>query len=185
MKLLTGSIALVVAVFFLLILQEFFPPLRGLNGARIVLVPMVFCYFALAAPTWAMLLAAVYTGLLTDLMYLHVVNGQVEIGLGWSIVFFVLFGLFAHGFQPAFQRGHWWLHVALAAAGTCAFLALQFAMISFRRPGFIFNDLVVWRILAPGLVAAVFAPLLHLIVVQCGHFFPEITREPGRYRSPR
>lgn len=183
MKLLVGFIALVVAVFFALILQEFFSPLRAFHGARILLVPMIFCYFALAAPTWAMLLAAVYTGFLTDLMYLHVVNGQVEIGLGWSMVFFVIFGLFAHGFQPAFRRGHWWLHVVLTAAGTCAFLALQFAMISFRRPGFIINDVAAWRMIAPGLVAALLAPFLHVAVVQCGHFFPEITRNPGRYRT--
>lgn len=183
MKLLIGFLALVVAVFFLLILQEFLPPLHWFYGARIVLVPMVFCYFALAAPTWAMCLAAVYTGFLTDLMYLHIVNGQVEIGLGWSMVFFVFFGLFAHGFQPAFLRGHWWLHVALTALGTCAFLGLQYVMISFRRSGFVFNDLVVWRILAPGLLAAILAPLVHLAVVQCGHFFPELTRNHGRYRS--
>jgi cell shape-determining protein MreD len=185
MKLLAGSFAFLMAVFFLLILQEFFPPVLSLHGARIVLVPMVFCYFALAAPAWTMLLAAVYTGFLTDLMYLHFVDGQVEIGLGWSIVFFVLFGLFAHGFQPAFLRGRWWLHVGLTALGTCSFLALQYAMISFRREGLILNELVAWRILAPGLVAAVLAPFVHLLVVQCRHFFPEITQEPGRYRSPR
>ncbi len=62
----------------------------------------------------------------------------------------MIFGLLAHGFHPAFQRGHWWLHTLIAAVGTSLYLALQYAMISFRREGFVFNELVVWRILALG-----------------------------------
>lgn len=172
MKLATGLFSAALAVFLLLILQEFFPAVQSFHGARILLVPTVFFYVALAAPTWAMLLMAAYTGLLTDLMYLHIVDGQVEIGLGWSIVFFVVFGLLAHGFQPAFRRGHWWIHILVAAAGTCAFLAGQYAMISFRRQGLVFNEVVAWRILAPGLFAALAAPLVHLLVVYASHFFP-------------
>lgn len=182
MKLTTGLLAAIIGMFVILILEQFIPPLRALNGARVVLLPMLFCYVALAAPTWAVLLMAVYTGLLSDLMYLHIVDGRVEIGLGWSIVYFVFFGLLAHGFQPGFLRGHWWLHVALSAVGTIVLLALQYAMISFRRQGFVFNDLVAWRILAPGLIAAVFAPLVHLLVVQCSHFFPEFPRGTAGYR---
>jgi len=186
MKLTAGLVSAALAVFFLLIIQEFIPPVHAMHGARVVLVPMVFCYVALAAPTWAMLLMAVITGLLTDLMNLHIVDGQVEIGLGWSILYFVVFGLLAHGFQPAFLRGQWWIHLLLAAFGTCAFLALQYAMICFRRQGIVFNELVVWRILAPGLIAAVFAPLLHLLVVQCNHFFPSAARSgAASYRARR
>ena len=172
MKLAAGWAGLAVAIFFALVVAEFIPPLHGLNGARVILVPMLFCYGALALPLWAMLPLALYTGLLTDLSSLQVVNGHVEIALGWSIVYFVLFGLFAHGFQPAFFRGHWWLHLLLGAVGTSLFLALQYAMISFRREGFVFNELVAWRILAPGLIAALFAPIVHLIAVQTGQLFP-------------
>ncbi len=77
--------------------------MRFFHGARVFLVPMLFCYGALAMPFWAMLLMAVYTGFLTDLAYLNVTDGHVEIALGWSIVVFVFFGLFAHGLQPAFR----------------------------------------------------------------------------------
>jgi len=172
MKLAAGWAAMAVAIFFALVVPEFIPPLHGLNGARVVLVPMLFCYGALAMPLWAMLPLALYSGLLTDLASLQAVNGHVEIALGWSIVYFVLFGLLAHGFQPAFLRGHWWLHILLGAAGTSLFLALQYAMICFRREAFFFNDLVAWRILAPGLIAALFAPIVHLIAVQAGQLFP-------------
>ncbi len=185
MKLATGWLAAALAVFIALIIQEFIPPIDALHGARVLLVPMLFCYAALAMPAWAMLLFAVYTGMLTDLATLQIVDGRVEIALGWSIVYFVLFGLLAHGFQPAFLRGHWWLHLLLGALGTCAFLALQYAMICFRREELIFNELVAWRILAPGLIAAIIAPLVHLLVYQCRQFFPDLPGEAGEYRLIR
>ena len=184
MRLALGLAIGALTIFFVFIIQEFIPPIHGLRGARVLLIPMVFCYAAMVLPTWAMLLFATFTGLVTDLMYLHIVDGQVEIGLGWSIVFFVLFGLFAHGFQPAFLNGKWWLHVLLSALGTCLFLALQYVMICFRRQGIVFNETVVWRILAPGLIAAVFAPLVHLLVVQYHHFFPDLS-PTSRFRPRR
>lgn len=180
-----GAVVLVLGVFFSFIIQEFIPPIQVLRGARVLLVPMLFCYAAMVMPAWLMLLMAFFTGFLTDLNYLHVVDGQVEIGLGFSIVFFVLFGLLANGFQPAFRRGHWWLHIVLSAIGTSVFLLLQFAMISFRREDFVFNELVVWRILGPGLVAGLLSPLLHLIVVQASQFLPDDINTIGGYRSER
>lgn len=185
MRLAVGAVVLVVGVFFSFIIQEFLPPIQILHGARVLLVPMLFCYAAMVMPTWLMLLMAFFTGFLTDLNYLHVVDGQVEIGLGFSIVFFVLFGLLANGFQPAFRRGHWWLHIILSAVGTSVFLLLQFAMISFRREGFVFNELIVWRILGPGLVAGILSPLLHLVVVQASQFLPDDINTIGGYRSER
>ena len=185
MRLLISAAALVIGVFRAYVVQAFLPPVGFLHGARVILVPMIFCYAAMVFPTWAMVLAAFYTWLLTDLAYLHVVDGQVEIGLGFSIVFFVVFGLLANGFQPAFRRGHWWIHILLSALGTSAFLAAQFLMISFRREGLVFNELVVWRILGPGLVAGVLAPLFHLIVYQASQFLPPEFDRMTAYRTPR
>ncbi len=181
MKLGIGWFSLALAIFVALVIQEFIPPLRFLHGARVFLVPMLFCYGALAMPFWAMLLMAIYAGLLTDLAHLNVVDGHVEIALGWSIVLFVFFGLFAHGLQPAFIRGRWWVHVLLAAVCTCLFLALQFVMICFRRQGVFFNETVAWRILAPGFIAAILAPLVHLTVVKAAPY----VHGPMRLRPSR
>ena len=181
MKLAIGWFSLALAIFLALIIQEFIPPLRFLHGARVFLVPMLFCYGALSMPFWAMLLMAIYAGFLTDLAHLNVVNGHVEIALGWSIVVFVFFGLFAHGLQPAFLRGRWWVHVLLSAVCTCVFLALQFVMISFRRQGFFFNEMVAWRILAPGVIAAAIAPFVHLGVVKISPY----VHGPARLRPFR
>jgi hypothetical protein len=166
MKLAVGWLSLAVAIFLAVIVQEFIPPVRFLHGARIVLVPMLFCYGALAMPFWATLLMAAYTGFLVDLASLNVVDGHVEIALGWSIVVFVFFGLFAHGLQPAFVSGRWWLHVLLSGLCTALFLALQFIMICFRRQGIFFNQTVAWLIVTPGLFAAALSPLVHLTVTK-------------------
>ena len=183
MRLAIGSAAFGVVVFLSFGIQEMIPPLTFLHGARVLLVPLLFCYAALSLPAWAVMLAALYTGFLTDLAFLHVVDGQVEIGLGFSIVFFVFFGLLANGFQPAFRRGHWWIHTLLSALGTSVFLALQFGMISLRRESFVFNELVLWRILGSGAVAAALSPLLHLLVVQAAQFLPPDFRSLDTYHD--
>ncbi|MFZ4779989.1 MAG: hypothetical protein ACOYM3_31925 [Terrimicrobiaceae bacterium] len=173
MKTFVGLLSVTLGVFLALLLQEVLPGVNVLHGARFVFVPMIFCYAAMALPFPAMLLAAVITGFLTDLMYLHVVGGRVEIALGCSIVYFVIYGSLANGFRPAFLRGHWWPVIPLSAIGTSGFLLMQFLMITLRREGFVFDEAVIWRVLAPGLLAALFSPILHSIVRPFALLIPE------------
>lgn len=185
MKLATGLAALFLLIFLSFAVQEFLPPLAFLHDARVLLVPLLFCYGAIAFPGWAMILLALFTGLCTDLMNLQVEGARVEIALGWSIVYFVLFGALAHGFQPAFLRGQWWIYVVLSALGTSTLLAAQYAMICFRREGFVFNEIVAWRILGPGLIAAALSPLLLLAAHGLSRFYPDEPALPKPYRSRR
>lgn len=171
MKTLVGLAALFAGVFAAFLLQQALPAINMLHGARFVFVPMLFCYAAMVLPFPVMLTAAFYTGLLTDLMYLHVVGGHVEIALGWSIVYFVIFGSIANGLRSAMQEGTWWPFIPLSALGTSVFLFLQFAMITMRRETFVFEQAVLWRILAPGMIAALLAPLLHLAIKPFSYFF--------------
>jgi len=148
------------AIFLAFPVQDFLPPLGFAHGARILLVPVIFCYGALVLPFPGAMALAAYTGLLCDLAYSHVVDGRVEIAVGWSIVIFVIFGLFAQGFQPAFRRGQWWLHIPFSMVATSLYLALQFVMISFRREGVAFGEVTAWRILGSGLAAGLLSPLV-------------------------
>ncbi len=162
MKDVLRGIIFALCIFLALIAQEFIPPVHALRGAHVLLVPTLFCLAAIAYSPWMMLALAVFTGFILDLMNIHIVGGRVEIALGWSIVYFVLLGLLCHGFQPAFLRGRWWIHTCLAVVSTSLYLALQYVMISFRREGIVLNDMVFWRIVGPGLIAAVIAPLIYL-----------------------
>lgn len=182
MKTAAGLISLFVAVFFATVVLDFVPPLAVLHGARIVLIPMFFCYAALALPFPAMLAAAVLTGLFVDLSSLQVLDGgHVEIALGWSIFYFVIFGSFAQGFRQMFLDGHWWVYVLLSGVGTSLLLALQFLMITARRDSLVINELVAWRILAPGAVAILLAPLVHLVVALLSSLFPQYLSERDAY----
>lgn len=172
-------LSLFVGVFAAFLFQEALPAVDSLYGARVLFVPAIFCYAAMGLPFPVMLVAAVYTGFLTDLMYLHVVGGQVEIALGWSIVYFVALGCLSNGFRPGMLRGHWWPAIPLGALGTSALLFLQFVMISLRREGFVFEESVVWRIIAPGLLAAIFVPILHMAARAVRPLFYSLERTPG------
>jgi hypothetical protein len=159
---------LVVAIFLSFPVQEWIPPIPFFHGARILFFPALFACGALMLPYPATLLLAITTGLLTDAAYLHVVGGQVEIAAGWSIVFFVIFGSVAHGFEPSVRKGWWWLVIPLAGVGTASLLALQFVMIALRREGFVFSEVAAGRILGAGLAAAALAPLFHFAIRAAG-----------------
>lgn len=173
MKSAIGVLCVCAGVFVSLLLQQALPAVNVLQGARFVFVPMIFCCGAISLPFSGMLFAAFVTGFLSDLMYLNVVGGRVEIAMGCSIVFFVIYGSIANGFRPSFSRGHWWPLVPLSALGTSAYLLMQFAMISLRREGFVFEEAILWRIFAPGLLAALFSPLLHVVVRPFAALIPE------------
>jgi len=178
MKQAFAFVVLIVAIFVSFTLQEWLPGIHSFLGARWLFVPTLFCFGALTFSFPAMVALAVYTGLLTDLAYMNVAAGQVEIALGWSIVYFVTVGILIRGFQPAYTRGHWWILIPVSVVVTAAFLALQFAMISLRREGLVFNEVVFWRIAGAGLLAGIFAPFVSLVVWQAGQW----TGGPARQR---
>jgi hypothetical protein len=97
--------------------------------------------------------------------------GKLKSRSGSSIVFFVIFGSIASGFQPALkERNVWpsWLSVGSAPPDT----SLQFLAITAQRGGFIWESAVTWRILAPGLMAALVAPLFYWTLSQTGPLDP-------------
>lgn len=182
MKPVIGALATCLGVFVAFLVQQSLPGIHVLQGARLVFVPMIFCYAAMVLPFPAMLVVAAFTGFLSDLMYLHIVAGQVEIALGCSIVFFVIFGCMANGVRVSYLRGRWWPVIPLSIVCTSSYLLMQFAMISLRRESFFFDPAVLWRIFAPGLLAGLFAPLLHVIVRPFATLIPE---KPWRTRTYR
>jgi hypothetical protein len=176
-KVLIDLAALFVGVILAFIVQDALPPMEDFHFAHVLLVPMVFCLAAMHLPFVAMLGAAFYTGFLSDLMYLHVVGGKVEIPLGSSIVYFVIFGSIASGFQPAMKSRNVLPFVLLSGIGTSGYLLLQFLVITLQRGGFLWESAVSWRIIAPGLMAALIAPLFYWTLSQIDRFIPDGSRQ--------
>jgi len=157
-------IYLVLAEFVSLALQEYIPPLP--YGARILLMPLVFFYAALAVPPPGMLFLAFTGGFMWDaLVATQMVDGSLEISLGWSIVLYAALGAIMSGFRPLFQRGHGWeIHCLLSGPLLCIFVLSEYLMITFRRGGFIFPKIIWWRIGGEGLAAMIVSPFLFLVL---------------------
>ncbi|MEI6351066.1 MAG: hypothetical protein WCP06_08165 [Verrucomicrobiota bacterium] len=164
---------LVLSSFAALVVQHFIPPLAFLEGARVVIMPLILFYGALALPFGLMLALAFACGLMWDCLTSQVVTTgmgtgttpTVEMALGWSILLYATLGGLMSGFRPLFQRGRWEIHCLMSGILTSLILLVEFLMISVRRAAleeapFVFTREVWWRIGGPGLIALFIAPVL-------------------------
>lgn len=155
---------LLLSMFFALILQHFIGPLPVIH-ARVMLMPMVVFYGALAMPIAGMLALAFCGGLMWDALHTQYIDGAPEISAGWSIIVYAALGAIMNGFRPLFQRGRWEIHCLLTGGCTSCLVLIEYLMITIRRQPvqFIFNHDAWWRIGGAGLVAAFLAPLVFFL----------------------
>jgi hypothetical protein len=175
---------LLAAMFVALVVQHFIGPLPVI-GARVLLMPIVMFYGALALPTPGMLVLAFCGGLMWDALHTQVVEGNVEIALGWSIVLYATLGALMGGFRPLFQRGRWEIHCLLTGVCTSMIVLCEYLMITFRREPvvFIFNKEVWWRIGGAGQIAAFLAPLFFFTFNYIA-FLVGYDTQPERHAKP-
>jgi len=152
-------VILVAGLFLSLVGQEFIPPLTWLHGARVLIMPVVMFYGALALPYWGMLALAFIGGFMWDAMITQVVDSTVEISLGWSILLYAALGAIMSGFRPLFQRGRWEVHCLASGVFTSVIVLAEYLMLTIRRGGFIFPNEIWWRIGGSGIIAALLAPV--------------------------
>ncbi|MEO6848590.1 MAG: hypothetical protein ABI443_12785 [Chthoniobacterales bacterium] len=168
MKNVTIFFSLLVCIFLSLIIEQFIPPLRVFGSARVDLVPIFFCYGALLLPFPFAILLAFLTGLFVDLSTLQFSGGHVEIALGWSIFFYVLFASLLQGFRPFFLRGRWEVHAFASGIYAVLFITAQFVMITFRRGGIEVSPLVISKILVPGSICFLLSPVVYFSAKMMG-----------------
>lgn len=153
-------LVLVVALFSSLIAQHFIPPLPWLHFARVLLMPIVLFYGALAMPFAGMLALAFLAGFMWDALTAQIVDANVEIAMGWSILLYAALGSIMSGFRPLFQRGRWEVHCLLSGLLTSVIVLAEYLMISFRRGGLTFGPEIWWRIGGAGVIALFLAPFV-------------------------
>lgn len=151
---------LLVAIYVALITQEYLPALGFLHGAHLLIVPVLFCLGALTFSFPAMIGLAVLTGLLSDLALLHTLGDHVEIGLGWSILYYVFAGTAIHSLHMLFPAARWEVHCLSSGAITLMLVVFQYTMVCLRRGSFYFDAAVFWHIFGPALLAIFLAPPL-------------------------
>jgi hypothetical protein len=152
---------LLVLMFLALVVQHYIGPLPTI-GARVLLMPIVMFYGAVAMPTAAMLTLAFCGGLMWDLLHTQLVDGEVEIGLGWSIVLYAALCGLMSGLRPLFQRGRWEIHCILCGICVAIVVLAEYLMLSIRRQpvSFVFNEEIWWRIGGAGVTAMLLAPFI-------------------------
>lgn len=147
------TLVLFITIYLALLAQEFIPPAPFLDGARLLLVPALFCYGALWLSFPGVLMLALYTGLLSDLSLLQVDGNQVEIGLGWTMLFYVFIGSVLHILRQTFPTLRWEIHSLASGSITLLLLLAQYLMVCLRRESFFVDGTVFWQIMGPALMA--------------------------------
>jgi hypothetical protein len=163
-------VILVCTMFTSLVVQHFIPPLPGpwFEGARVLLMPLVMFYGALAMPYGAMLALTFLAGFMWDALNTQILTlsvdmvsqPAVEISLGWSIILYAVLGSIMNGLRPLFRRGRWEVHCLLSGIFTSLIVLTEFLMITFRRGSPVFPDAIWERVLGAGVMASMLAPLI-------------------------
>lgn len=175
---------LLVTLVLALVLQHFLPSVPTIQ-ARVFLLPIIMFYGAVALPTWGMLALAFAGGLMWDLLHTQFIDGNVEIGVGWSIVLYAVLCAIMSGFRPLFQRGRWEIHCILCGVLTAVIVLAEYLMLSIRRQPvqFVFDEPIWWRIGGAGLTAMFLAPFvffgLNYLAYLVG-YDPQPDRKPQR-----
>jgi hypothetical protein len=165
-------LVLILLIFLSLIFQLYIPPMIFLKGAAILFVPALLFYGSLTFPLPLVLVLVFLTGLWYDLQTIPLGSGRPDYVIGTSIVIYLIPAMIIHGFRPLFIKKGWGVLLVLAelaAILTPFCLLAQYAIISFERSDFFFSDVIVWRILGPGLIAMVTTPFVFLFLSSLSH----------------
>lgn len=155
------ALVLVVAAYVAVIVQDFLPPMPFFADAHILLLPILVCYALLWMPFPAALAFALYAGLIGDLAMAHIDGTQVEIGLGWSMLYYVLLAAALRFTHIPFR---WETHCLVSGMATLFLLIVQYLMVSLRRESFILDGVMGAKIAGPAVAALLLAPIFHLIL---------------------
>jgi hypothetical protein len=159
-------LVLVLFICLVSIFQIYIPPLIWLKEAPILLHPAFLFYGCLTLPFAQTLSLIFLTGLLNDVLTVPFAQ-ESNFNIGTSILLYLVPGLILHGLRPVFLQGRWFTGflLALLAAILTPLPSLgQYAIISFERRSFFYNDVIMWRILGPGVIAIVITPCVFLIL---------------------
>jgi cell shape-determining protein MreD len=187
------TLLLVLAAF---VVQQFLPAFTALDGARILLVQLVFLCAAVTVGTPTMLLLAFVGGFLWDAQCtLGPQGGAPEIysqpveslRFGYSILLFGAMGFLMQGIQPLFRQGKWQFSALLSGIAVFLYLSVEYALINFVRGDFVLTRSVVNRIALTSLMTMLFSPLVFWLLFRianaCRHTirFDGIKRRRQRY----
>jgi len=148
--------------------------------ARILLLPVVFCFGVMALPLVPSLFFALATALVQGLVLLQIQSGQAELGLTVHVVFFLAWAIVLQMASEATHGMRWEVHALGSAVVTLTLLGIEFLVLCVRRGGFPLEMTVLLRIMIPSLASVLIAPLLYFTLRKMVPVFIEETHLPKK-----
>ncbi|MEI6081614.1 MAG: hypothetical protein WCR44_04190 [Verrucomicrobiota bacterium] len=174
-------------LFFILLLllpiavafQDLLPAIPPFQ-ARILLLPVVFCFGVMALPLVPSLFFALATALVQGLVLLQIQSGQAELGLTVPVVFFLVWAIVLQMASEATHGMRWEVHALGSAVVTLTLLGVEFVVLCVRRGGFPLEMTVLLRIVIPSVASLLVAPLLYLMLRKMVPVFIEGAQLPPK-----
>ena len=160
--------------------QDLLPPLPPLQE-RIFLLPVLFCFGALALPLIPALFFALVVALVQGLTLFQIQSGEIELGLVGPIVFFLGWTILLQMLSEATHGMRWEFHALGSALVTFTLLAGEFLILCVKRGGFPVDAMVLFRLAVPSAAALLIAPFLYLLLSALVPY--ETESLPGLHRS--
>ena len=174
-------------LFFILLLllpiavafQDLLPAIPPFQ-ARILLLPVVFCFGVMALPLVPSLFFALATALVQGLVLLQIQSGQAELGLTVPVVFFLVWAIVLQMASEATHGMRWEVHALVSAVVTLTLLGVEFVVLCVRRGGFPLEMTVLLRIVIPSVASLLVAPLLYFMLRKMVPVFIEGAQLPPK-----
>ncbi len=162
-----------------IVVQDVLPSLPPMQE-RIFLLPIFFCFGALALPLIPALFFALATALVQGLALLQIQSGQIEFGLAGPIFFFLGWTVILQMLSEATRGMRWEVHAFGSALVTFTLLAGEFLILCVKRGGFPVDMMVLFRLAVPSAAALLIAPLLYLLLSSLVPYSTEPALGQGR-----
>ena len=133
-------------------------------GARIQLLPIIFCLGVMSLPVLPAAAFALAVAVVQGLALLQVQSGQAELGLTLPVLFFLCWGLLLRMTAEATGGIRWETHAAGSALVTLTMLGGEFLVLCMKRGGFPVTGTVVAKIAIPAVAALLLSPLLYTLL---------------------
>jgi hypothetical protein len=158
-------------------LQDLLPSIPPAQE-RILLLPVVFCFGALALPLMPALFFSLMVALVQGLVLLKIQSGQAEFTLVVPVVFFLSWTILLQMASEATHGMRWELHAIGSALVTITLLGGEFLILSLNRGGVPVTMTVLLRAGIPAMVSLLIAPLLYLLLGSLVPFAPLGIQQP-------
>jgi hypothetical protein len=145
------------------VVQDLLPPLPPMQE-RIFLLPVLFCFGALALPLIPALFFALATALVQGFALLQIQSGEIELGLAAPIIFFLSWTLLLQMLSETTKGMRWEFHALGSFLVTLSLLGGEFLILCLKRGGFPLDERMLFRLGVPSAAALLIAPVLYLLL---------------------